>query len=185
MTIDRDAIRGGFGGAVTSMMSDQLRHRIAAQEAAEAREAAQEQREQRLRAEAFQESAIQAAIAERLEAGESFQPRWLRGESLGHTVSEFLALRSAEIDRQDMISEARRKIAVRKLMEQHGEADYGDTTAPTKQEMASRAESEARHREARIQGSVRRYERKQILKEARKVALHDSLTIAAAAERHR
>jgi hypothetical protein len=183
--IDRDAIHGGFNNSLRSQMSEGLQRRLAEQEAAEAREAAQEQREQRMRAEAHQESAIQAAIAMELERGEAFHPRWLRGEKLGHTPSEFIALRAEQMDVEDAQREARVRAAHRKLQAQLEQQEYGDLTAPTPEEMASRAERDERHREARIQGSVRRFERAKTVKEARAAALHDAIGLVVAAERYR
>jgi hypothetical protein len=182
--IDRPVV-GGFGGSIRSMMSDGLQRRLAEQEAAEAREAAQEERERALRAEAFRESNLQAAIAAALEAGEEFHPRMLRGERLGHTTSEFIAARSAQMDVEDAQLAARQRVAYNRFLAAQGELNSGDMSAPTPEQQASRAVSEERHREASINSAVRNYERRKAVKEARQLALHDTLGIVASAERHR
>jgi hypothetical protein len=183
--IDRDAIRGGFGGSLRSQMSDQLQRKIAAEEAAEAREAAQEERARAQRVEALQENAIQAAIAMAIENGEEFHPRMLRGERIGHTSQEFIAMVSAQQDLQDAQLAARQRITYNRWLEQQGELNSGDMTAPSPEETSARAERDERHRQARIESSVRRYERKKTVKEARSAALHDTLTIAASLEQDR
>jgi hypothetical protein len=181
----RDGIHGGFNGSLRSQMSPQLQKRLAEEEAAEARELAQERREQRVRAEQFQESSIQGAIAMALEAGESFHPRWLRGEKLGHTTSEFIAQRSAQMDAEDMQREARVRAAHRKLQAQLEQQYYGDTSAHTIQ--TERAEEQWRQaQQARSQViRGRNLRRQRIIEDARKAALGDTMKAIYAVERAR
>jgi hypothetical protein len=184
--IDQDRpVIGGFGGSIRSMMSPGLQRRLAEQEAAEAKEGREQERERALRAEVHHEASIQAAIAQALEQGQEFNPRMLRGEGLGRTVSESLAYYSAVADAEDRRRAAQARRAFNEWQARHNELHSADMSAPSPEELQSRAESEARHNEARIQGSVRRYEANKILKQARKDAWHAAIAVAAAAERHR
>jgi hypothetical protein len=138
-------VRGGFGDeSIRAGMSDGLRRRIALAEAEQAQEAAREQRQRALRAEAFEESSLRAAIAAAIEAGEDVSPRRGRHETVGRTRQEAVALFSARQDAEDMQRAARHRVAIRKLMAQHAEQDYGDTSAPTELELTQRAEEQAK-----------------------------------------
>jgi hypothetical protein len=184
--IDRSEVRGGFGGSLRSMMSPQLQRKLSEQEDLEARELAREQREQRVRAEQFQETAIQAAVQAALEAGETFHPRMLRGERLGHTPSEFIAQRSAQMDIEDAQRQARRDAAIRKMMAELAEAESGDTTADlVLSERAEQVKREDRAREARLSRSVRNHVKRQTVEAARRASLDDTTKIIYATERMR
>jgi hypothetical protein len=173
-----DRVPGGFGGALRSQMSPQLQRRLAEEEDREARELAQEQREQRVRAEQFQETAIQGAIAMALEAGEAFHPRWLRGERLGNTTSEFIAQRAQMMDVEDAQREARQAVAYRKWQLEQSASLSGDTTADlVLAERAERDGQETRRREARLSSAVRNHVKRQTVEEARKAAFGDTAKV--------
>jgi hypothetical protein len=183
--IDRDAIRGGFGGSLRSQMSPVLRRRLAEEEDREARQVREEERARAQRAEAFKESSIQGAIHQALENGEAFSPRWLRGEKLGHTTSEFIAQRAAQMDVEDAQREARRQAAIRKALAELERQDYGDTSAHTIE--AERAE-EQRREDQRARNQVARgraLQRERIVEDARKAALGDTTKAIYAVERAR
>jgi hypothetical protein len=185
MMIDRDGIHGGFGGSLRSQMSEQLQRRIAEQEAAEAREAAQEERARAQRAEVHQENAIQAAISQALENGEDFHPRMLRGERLGHTRQEFLAMQSARMDAEDAQLAARQQAAFRKWQAEQSASMSGDTSAHVVE--AERAEEQWRQ-DQRARNQVQRgrnLRRQQIIEDARKAALGDTTKAIYAVERAR
>ena len=171
--IDRDRIHGGFNSSLRSQMSPQLQRKLSEQEDREARELAEQQRERALRAEQFQESAMQAAIQAALEAGETFHPRMLRGAGLGHTTSEFIALRAAEMDREDAQREFRRQVVIRKALAELEGQDYGDTSAHTiEAERAEKAaEREKRDRDLLQRG--RQIQRNQTIRSARRLAAQD------------
>jgi hypothetical protein len=185
--IDRDRIVGGFNGALRSQMSPQIQRRLAEEEVREAREAAQEERERAQRVEDFQTRALQGAIAAAIERGEEVSPRVLRGrgEQLGHTPSEFVALVSAQQDREDAMAQARQQVAYRKWLVEQSDALSGDTSVHTVE--AQRAEEqkreEQRHRNQVQRGRAIRRER--IVQEARKAALGDTTKAIYAVERMR
>jgi hypothetical protein len=172
--IDRDRIHGGFDGSLRSQMSPALRRQIDESEAAEARDARRLERERAAAAEDFANRAIQGAIAAAVERGEEVNPRALRGEQLGHTPSKFIAMVSAEQDRADAWAAAKQAAAYRKWQAEHAALHSGDFTAPTEQERAAQAERDERHREARLNSSVRRYERSKAVQEARQAAWRDT-----------
>jgi hypothetical protein len=89
------------------------------------------------------------------------------------------------MDAEDARLAARQRIAYNRFLAAQGELNSGDMTADTPEQQRARAESEEKHRQARIEGSVRRYERAKTVKQARKAALHDTLTVVAAAEQGR
>ena len=89
------------------------------------------------------------------------------------------------MDVEDAQLAARQRAAYRKFQEAQGELNSGDMTAPTPEEMASRAESEERHRRASIETSVRKHQHRKAVQEARRLALHDTIGIVAASERYR
>jgi hypothetical protein len=156
------------------MMSDQLQRRLAAEEAQEAKEAAREERARAQRAEAHQENAIQAAISQALAEGREFSPRWLRGERVGHTTSEFIAARSAQMDVEDAQLAARQRVAYNRWLAQQGELHSADLSATTIE--AERAE-EAWREDQRARSQVirgRNLRRKRIVEDARKAAAGDS-----------
>jgi hypothetical protein len=184
--IDQPPVRGGFNGTLRSQMSPTLQRRLAEEEDREAREAKREERERAQRAEAFQADSIQGAIALALASGEAFHPRWLRGEKLGHTTSEFIAQRSAQMDIEDAQREARRQAAIRKVLAQLDESNSGDFTADeVLAERSERDKQETRQREARMSASVRRHVQGQTVAEARRAALGDTTRAIYAVERMR
>jgi hypothetical protein len=132
---------GGFAGAgsVSDRMSPGLRGAIAQAEAVEAYEAAQEQRRHSARVAQFQErseeAARQIAIQEALAAGEDASPRALRGERLGHTHGEFVALMSARMDVEDMQLEAAKWQAMRRWEAQYDAGQYADVSAPSARQL--------------------------------------------------
>jgi hypothetical protein len=170
---DQPPVRGGFGGVMRAQMSEGLQRRIAEEEDREARQVREEERARAQRAEAFKESNIQGAIAMALESGESFHPRWLRGEKLGHTTSEFIAQRAAMMDVEDQRREARRQAAIRKMMAELSEAETGDTSAHTiMAERAEKAEADARRDRVLLQRG-RQIQRHQTIRLAREAAAID------------
>jgi hypothetical protein len=180
----RDRIHGGFDGSLHSQMSPALLRAIAESDAAEQREARVE-REKKQRVEALAENSFRAGVEQAIATGHDPHLAITKGTGVGRTPAESLQYFAALSDAEDARLAVRQRLAYSRWEQAQAELASGDLTAPTAEEMASRAESEGRHREASIQGSVRRYERKQILKQARADALHDTLTIAAAAERYR
>jgi dynactin complex subunit len=183
--VSNDQIYGGFGGVLPGM-SEQLQARIRAEEVAEARELARERRERAQRAEEFQQSNIQGAIAMALERGENFNPRWLRGERLGNTVSEAIQRFSGMQDLEDVRAQLQERKEFEQWKLQRSESMSGDASAHVVEaERAEREKQETRRREDQMSSAVRRYVKRQTVQEARKAALHDTLTVVTAADRDR
>jgi hypothetical protein len=126
------------------MMSEQLQRRIAAEESREAREAAQQERERREAAEQYQTRALQGAIADAVQRGEDIHPRALRGEGLGHTPAEFIALASAHMDLEDFQAEAAERRAYQRWQLQRSAAHSGDMSAPSQLQLEEGHQMQAR-----------------------------------------
>jgi hypothetical protein len=176
---------GGFNDSLRSQMSPALQRAMAEQESEERREAARAEREKKQRVEAFAENSFRAAVEQAIADGVDPTAARIKGVGVGRTVGQALAYYSAMADAEDARLMARVRQAFREWEAQQSASTSADMTAPSEQEMASRAESEARHREARINSAVRKYERAKTVEEARKDAWHAALTVAAAAERQR
>jgi hypothetical protein len=172
-----DQIRGGFDGSVRGMMSPQLQARLAEEEAREAREAREEERSRAQRAEDFQTRGLQGAIADAIQRGEQYHPKMLRGERLGHQPHEFIRLVSDAQDVEDAQREARQRAAFFKWQVEQGELNSGDMSVATVE--AQRAE-EQRRQDQRARNQVQRgrdLRRRQIIRDARKEALTDTVTL--------
>jgi hypothetical protein len=159
---------GGFGDSLRSQMSPATQARIAEAEAVEAYEAAKAERERSVRAQAWQErqeeAARQSAIREALEAGEDASPRALRGERLGHTTSEFIALMSARQDVEDAQLEAAKRQAMRRWEASYDAGMSGDVSAPTALQLEEGHQTQ--QRAARFRQKInRRVEMRQIAAE--------------------
>src|SRR5215203_2010170 len=99
MTAGSVAVGGGFNGSVRDQMSPSLQRRLAAEEAAEAREAAQVLRDREAVADELHSRNLVSAIALAQNAGEYVDiARAMRGEGIGHTKAEFLQMRSDAMD---------------------------------------------------------------------------------------
>jgi hypothetical protein len=144
---------GGFTGSqssVRSAMSDGMRRQVAELEEREARAHARLEAERAAEVAAFEESALSAAVLMALEEGEAFSPRMLRGEQVGHTKDELIAIVSARQDHEDARFEAEELREFRKWKETRGE--QADVSAPSELQkeagaaMESRAATERRRR---------------------------------------
>lgn len=160
---------GGFGGSIRGQMSDKLRRRLHEEEASEAIETARVERDRQQRGEQLQQQALRAAIENALDAGESFQPRWLRGEQIGHTRSEFLALASTRMDLEDRRIEMAERAAFNRWQAERTADTSADVSAPTPAELEDQATTAARAAEYRR----KHHERSETIRHARTLARMD------------
>jgi hypothetical protein len=96
-------------------------------------------------------------------------PRALRGEGVGHTPADFLALRSAEMDREDLMAEAAQRRQYQKWLLRKSSLTSADTSAPTQLQLEEGAQMQARAAKYR----ARSREQAEILQKARELAAED------------
>jgi len=138
-------------------MSPSLQRRLAAEEAAEAREAAQVLRDREAVADELHSRNLVSAIALAQNAGEYVDiARAMRGEGIGHTKAEFLQMRSDAMDLEDMHSAAEDARAFRRWQLQRSDAMSADQTPMSAEEreadqklLARGRQVQARRRELR------------------------------------
>jgi hypothetical protein len=139
---------GGFGDSVYARMSPGLRGAIAEAAAEEAYKAAKAERERRHQAEQWQarseEAARHIAIREALEAGEDASPRALRGEALGHTPAELIAIVAAQQDVEDQRFEAAELREFRRWKAERSADTSADVSAPTSLQLEQGSQTQAR-----------------------------------------
>jgi hypothetical protein len=167
--MSRDVV-GGFDGSVRAGMSPGTLRLVAQLEAAEAARDRDVAAQRMVRAEQWQESALAGAIAMAIERGEDMSnPRRLRGEGLGHTPAEFIALASAEQDRQDAWEAARVGREFERWQLRESASHQVDTSAPTPDEVDARELLTSRTADA----VARRRERSKTIQAARRLAAMD------------
>ncbi len=123
---------GGFGGSARAGLSEGLSIRLAAVEQLEAAEDAKREQERKRRAEAFEERAFQAAIAQAIADGENVNPRLaMQGRGIGHQPHEFVAMISERMDLEDQRLEAVQHREFLRWQAEQSASTSGDTTAPS------------------------------------------------------
>jgi hypothetical protein len=161
----------GFGDSVRSLMSPGLQARIAEQEEAEAREAAKEARERAVRAEAWRERSLQAAIAQAVADGENVNPRLaMQGRGIGHTPREFVEMMAWVQDAEDQREEARERAEYLKWRRDRGESTSGDVSAPTPAEAEANRLDAARYEKYRDRVNQRQVTLDHARKQAEEIA---------------
>ena len=132
---------GGFAGAgssVRSQMSPDLLRRVEEAEALEDQKAAREQAVRAEAARSWQENQLQSAVTAALVAGEASNPRKLRGETLGHSPAEAVALASARQDHEDMLAEAAKREYLRRVEAQYDAGNQADNSPPTAEQLEAK-----------------------------------------------
>jgi hypothetical protein len=126
-------------------LSEGLSIRLAAVEQLEAAEDAKREQERKRRAEAFQERAFQAAIAQAIADGENMNPRLaMQGRGIGHQPHEFVAMISERMDLEDQRLEAVQHREFLRWQAEQSASTSGDTTAPSSLELEEGAAIQAR-----------------------------------------
>ena len=164
-------IGGGFGGSARPGLSEGLSIRLAAAEQLEAAEDAKREQERKRRAEALEQRAFQAAIAQAIADGEHVNPRLaMQGRGIGHQPHEFVQMVSDRMDVEDAHTEALKAAEYRRWEAEHYAATSADTSAPTSLQLEEGAAIQARTEYF----LDRKRQREMAVEEARRLAARDA-----------
>ena len=158
------AVGGGFNGSIRDRMSPTLQRRLAAEEAAEAREIAQAERDREAVADELHSRNLVSAIVLAEDAGEWVDVAGaMRDPSVvGHTHQEFLQMRSDLMDLEDFQAQAEDARSFRRWQTQRSDGLSADVTPMSPEEKAADAELLSRGRAVQ----ARRRELRQVTTEA-------------------